>query len=163
MPTSSVDAPVRRSNLDSKRRSELPLVITPLLRSRKWSIFLACIVILQFVLTYFDLPGWQCPILHATSIPCPGCGLSRAVVALLRGDWQTSLTLHAFAPLLLLGVIILLAVPFLPGRQWHRAIRTIEAIERRTGLAFLGLVALFLYWAVRLIAFPSQTLDLIGR
>jgi hypothetical protein len=91
------------------------------------------------------------------------CGSPVCANQLLRGDWQSALALHAFAPLLLLGAIILVVVPVLPTRQWHKAIRTIEAIERRTGVAFLCLVGMFLYWVVRLTVFPSQTLALIGR
>lgn len=34
-----------------------------------------------------SLLGWGCPVLHFTGIPCPGCGLSRAVFALLRLDF----------------------------------------------------------------------------
>lgn len=29
-----------------------------------------------------------CPIRHVTGIPCPGCGMSRALVSLLRLNWQ---------------------------------------------------------------------------
>ena len=28
--------------------------------------------------------GWNCPIKYLTGVPCPGCGLSRALAALLR-------------------------------------------------------------------------------
>jgi hypothetical protein len=32
-----------------------------------------------------------------TGIPCPGCGLTRAAIALLRGDWAAALLLHPLA------------------------------------------------------------------
>jgi Protein of unknown function (DUF2752) len=38
---------------------------------------------------------------RATGLPCPGCGLSRSVVALARGDLAASLAFHPFGPLVL--------------------------------------------------------------
>lgn len=35
-----------------------------------------------------------CPFAGWLGIPCPGCGLTRATVALVSGDWQTALRLH---------------------------------------------------------------------
>lgn len=35
--------------------------------------------------------GWNCPIKYLTGVPCPGCGLSRALAALLRLDFWTAL------------------------------------------------------------------------
>lgn len=35
--------------------------------------------------------GIFCPIRHFTGIPCAGCGMSRALGCLLRGDWSGSL------------------------------------------------------------------------
>jgi hypothetical protein len=39
-----------------------------------------------------DLP--LCPLAGIFGIPCPGCGLSRASLAALRGDFSTALQLH---------------------------------------------------------------------
>ena len=38
--------------------------------------------------------GWNCPVQHFTGVPCPGCGLSRAAVALLRLDFHTAFRYH---------------------------------------------------------------------
>ena len=36
-----------------------------------------------------------------TGIPCPGCGMTRAMAALARGEWTAALRYHPFAPLVL--------------------------------------------------------------
>ena len=38
--------------------------------------------------------GWNCPIKYLIGVPCPGCGLSRALAALLRLDFRTALRFH---------------------------------------------------------------------
>jgi hypothetical protein len=41
-----------------------------------------------------------CPTALFLGIPCPGCGLTRATFALLRGDLHGALHLHPLAPVL---------------------------------------------------------------
>lgn len=41
-----------------------------------------------------SLLGWGCPLQHFTGIPCPGCGMSRALFALLRLDFGAALRCH---------------------------------------------------------------------
>lgn len=38
--------------------------------------------------------GWGCPVWRVTGVPCPGCGMSRATVALLRLDFAAALRYH---------------------------------------------------------------------
>lgn len=116
---------------------------------------------LQAGLVGLGLPGWSCPILHVTGLPCPGCGLSRAIVLLLHGDWHTSLELHAFAPVFILGLTLIFGAAVLPQRQQSWLIRQLELVERRTGMTAILLVSLMLYWLVRLLFFPDAFLNLI--
>ena len=48
-----------------------------------------------------ELLGVTCPIKFLTGISCPGCGMSRAWLAVLRWDWRTA---FAFHPLFLLPI-----------------------------------------------------------
>ena len=60
-----------------------------------------------FVLT--DTPF--CPLALFAGIPCPGCGLTRATLALLHGDVHTALRFHPLVPVLtpLFGAALLRA------------------------------------------------------
>jgi hypothetical protein len=51
-----------------------------------------------------------CAFRRTTGIPCPGCGLTRAMAALARGDLLAALRLHPFAPLFLLESAVLWAM-----------------------------------------------------
>lgn len=48
-----------------------------------------------------NLPG-LCVLRQTTGIPCPGCGLTRAVVAAVHGDWNLSFAQHRLGPLVVL-------------------------------------------------------------
>ena len=56
-------------------------------------------IVLFYVL--MELLGVTCPIKFLTGISCPGCGMSRAWLAVLRWDWRTA---FAFHPLFLLPI-----------------------------------------------------------
>lgn len=44
-------------------------------------------------------PYSVCPFAVATGVPCPGCGLTRSIMTLLRGDFHTAWRLHPLGPL----------------------------------------------------------------
>ncbi len=72
-----------------------------------------------------DLPV-ACAFRRATGMPCPGCGLTRAWVALGRGAVEESLTFHR------LGWVVMLYVVLQTIRHalWLWARRWREVIER---------------------------------
>ena len=85
-------------------------------------------------------------------VPCPGCGLSAAVVLLLPVIWSDALRVHAFAPVLLLGIVLMVVVvvTLLPDDSYLTAVARIAALERRTGIVAFLLLGLIVYWVLRL-------------
>lgn len=61
----------------------------------------------------------SCPIKSATGLDCPGCGMQRSFIALLRGDLVESFSLYpALLPLLLtLGMLVYFLIR--PYRNGH--------------------------------------------
>ena len=130
-------------------------VLADLIRQRMLMVFVVAVAAFQLALTASGLPGWGCPLLKLTGWPCPGCGLTRAVLALLHGEWKKSLTLHAFAPILLAALALIGIASFLPQQQRQRFADTVENIEKRTRLSAVLLIGLVAYWLVRLL-FPAS-------
>lgn len=58
--------------------------------------------------------GWACPIYYTFGIPCPGCGMTRALVALLQGNISLS---WQYAPMLILSLLWLLTWPLFKDKQ----------------------------------------------
>ena len=54
-----------------------------------------------------------------SGLPCPLCGMTRALSLLLRGEWQRALEMHALSPLVLLALLYTAAaIRPLPGWLW---------------------------------------------
>lgn len=47
-----------------------------------------------------------CPVALLTGMACPGCGMSRAIAWLLRGDLERSVSYHPLAPLVVIVAIV---------------------------------------------------------
>ena len=82
-------------------------------------------------------------------------------MALLEGDLQRTLQLHAFAPLLLLVLLLIVCASVLPRRFAAALSRRIETIERSTGASLLILTGLLVYWLARLAIAPAVFVALI--
>ena len=136
-------------------------ILAPLLESRPTSLAIVGAAFLHTGLATLGLPGWPCPVRHGLGIPCPGCGLSRAITALLQGDWETSLALHAFAPFFLLTLVIMTGVILLPSPQRTWLIDQIKTIEHCTGITAILLLGLVFYWLTRLLFFREAFFNLI--
>ena len=126
-------------------------VLAPLLGERRAAALLLAASVLQVGLVATGLPGWPCPIKAFLGIPCPGCGLSIAVVYLLHGQWENALHSHAFAPFFLFGFVLAAVVSALPGDTHRQAVAGVARLERRTGIVAFLLLGLVAYWALRLL------------
>ena len=47
-----------------------------------------------------------CTLRATTGIPCPGCGLTRSLVAAVKGDWSSSFAYHRIGPVLFVYLIL---------------------------------------------------------
>jgi hypothetical protein len=129
-----------------------------LLENRRDGLILFGAGALHLGLSLAGVTGWECPILAATGVPCPGCGLTHATMSLLQGEVVLSMQAHAFAPILLLALVVMLAALVLPENYRQALIFTVRKLETQNGLTSLLLSALMLYWCVRLmgiIPFPN--------
>jgi hypothetical protein len=85
-----------------------------------------------------------CPFHAATGLWCPGCGMTRAVHHLLRGDVLGALSFNVFVPLVVAGTIIGWWSWF-SARMWDRPVHWPTRIGMRW---WFGLAGLFVAFAV---------------
>jgi hypothetical protein len=126
-------------------------VLGPLMQNRRIIVLLAAVTVVQVALTATGTIAWQCPVKSTLGVACPGCGLTRAMVMLVQGQWQASIHLHAFAPIVLGIGILLAAGSFLPGKLQQKFAYQITAFERRTGIVGLLILSILAYWVLRII------------
>ncbi|MBC6435034.1 DUF2752 domain-containing protein [Nostoc sp. HG1] len=137
------------------------LLLSPLVKHRRSCLAICGSVGLHLTLVTFNLPSWQCPIRSSLGIPCPGCGLSRAMVAIAHGDWQRAMTIHAFAPIAIIVLSIVLVATFLPKSARIQLGNRLEKIERQSGITALLLSISLIYWLVRLLLFTNDLYRLV--
>src|SRR2546421_5966483 len=132
-----------------------------ILHDRRLSSLISGVALLQLLLTLTRFPGWPCPIFHTLGIPCPGCGMTRATLFLVRGEWKEALTLHAFAPVLLIAFAVIGFCAIAPRTHSERVAARIEVIENHTGITILLLSGLILYWLARMLILQTAFVRLI--
>jgi len=74
---------------------------------------------------------------------------------------QASIKFHAFAPIFILLIGMLIAATLLPRAVTEPLIHKTESLERQTGLTIIILGGLILYWLARLLFFPTTFAKLI--
>lgn len=97
----------------------------------------------------FRLPD-VCIFQNLTGLPCPGCGLTRSMTAVLHGDLSSSWTYHRLGLITLAYIILQLLtnVLFLTISNWREKLQTAGKYLNR-GILFLG-VLFFVNWAINL-------------
>jgi hypothetical protein len=97
-----------------------------------------------------------CPFKVITGLPCPGCGLTRSVVALLHGELMTSVYFHPLGTPLVLFLVVLALIDAWGWRQSSRPGRArlpaswLPERVMRTPAPWIAIGALAVVWLVRL-------------
>ncbi len=101
------------------------------------------LVVYLFLKRYVPwLPGWSCPIRHATGIPCPTCFLTRSISASLNGNLGQALEYHVFGPPVAFSLVLWMVYSLRRKRKFPFRLNMINAT--------IGLAVLFCYWLLRL-------------
>ncbi len=128
-------------------------VLTPLLSNRTLCRAITGFSVVHLAIVSLGLPSWPCPIRHGLGLPCPGCGLTRAIKALGAGDWQQAMVIHAFAPLAAVVLILIGYISIAPVSHWRWILQRCKLAEQKTGLSALVVVLFIVYWLIRLLFF----------
>ena len=121
-----------------------------IMQNRWFPALIAALAILQVGLAVAGWRGWQCPIYFIFGALCPGCGLSRAMALFIQGKWQTAIEMHAFAPIFAFAVGFLAIAAIMPRGLQHQTVRRVAAWEKRSGIVAFVVLAMFIYWGLRL-------------
>jgi len=105
----------------------------------------------QLRLGQITLPS-TCTFKLVTGLPCPGCGLTRSLVAAAHGNWRQSVTYHRMGPVFL----ILLVLQSLYRITWMGLPRLRGSVHRYGRLLDLAIiplmVLLFVNWIPTLVS-----------
>lgn len=101
------------------------------------------------MLAILHIPLPPCPWLSTTGLPCPGCGMTRSVFALLQGDWAGSLRANALAWIALVFWMVVTAGLLAPARHRPAVAAAIGRWEQRTRWALWFGLALLAYTLTR--------------
>jgi hypothetical protein len=126
-------------------------VFAEVIRIRALPLLTAGIAGAQLACTHFFHFGLPCAFHASTGLPCPGCGLTRSVLTLLRGHPEDSFLLHPFGPLLFLSLFFALVVCILPQAPRNRIAGVVESFELRTGIMPLLFVVFMAVWVLRVV------------
>lgn len=88
-----------------------------------------------------------CPMVVLTGFPCPACGMTRAVLSVLRGNFEAAWQLHPFS-----YVFLLLAAVFAVRRYFLK--KDERCLVKYAAAAVIGMILFYIYRMVRF--FPGE-------
>jgi hypothetical protein len=128
-------------------------VLAPLLQNRWLTRIFVIFGAAQLLLVYTGVSGWQCPIYVTLGVSCPGCGMTAAMAELLRGHWQLAVQTHAFAPVILIVLMLMMLSVVLPASFLRNFSGSLERLEQKSGISAILLLSMVIYWLLRIIDF----------
>lgn len=126
-------------------------IIAPTMKNRAASAVIIISPILFILLNITHILAWKCPLKSYTGLPCGGCGMTRGIIAALKGNFKESLSLHPFASPLLLIWCGYTLVQFFPTQQRLTVIQKVESVEQRSGIVFIFIALYATFGIVRLL------------
>ncbi len=87
-------------------------------RLRRYAAVILCMAV--YILVCLFTVG--CPIKHFLGISCPGCGMTRALTSVLRGDLSTAFYWHPLWPIAPILVLYFLFEDIIPRRTSRTAL-----------------------------------------
>ena len=84
-----------------------------------------------------------CPFKALTGIPCPGCGMTRAILSITKGDFQGAFGYNPFSFFLLFMVVI----SVVPGRQVEKLPSMAPVVMNYFLIVVLVTVLVFWFYA----------------
>lgn len=113
-----------------------------------YRLLLAIIIISGLFLVYRYNPEncwWmpKCPFYTLTGLQCPSCGNTRALHALLHGNFSEAMAYNAMAPVLV-GLFVVIS--------WLSLAKRMPVTARPLKIAVIAYIAIYLiWWAIRII------------
>lgn len=101
-----------------------------------------------------------CMVKNTTGIPCPGCGLTRATMAMLSGDWAAVWTYHPLAPVISPAVAGFIGLATLRALKGHPNPLAIARVFPAPAWMVVGLILVGL-WVARLVGYLGGHPDTI--
>ena len=132
--------------------------MAPLMRQRALCRWTLLTVLVLFAGSRVGWSLWPCPFAELTGLPCPGCGMTRSMLAMLRGDWGLVMRLHPFAPFFALTGGFCGLVSLIPLDMANRVAAKVEVFESRTRLPAVILILFACFGLLRLLGFWYQPL-----
>ena len=94
---------------------------------------------------YFQLPI-GCPFKAITGLPCPGCGGTRALIALLHGQVWTAITINPLSVLLILFLIVAPVWEFIDCYRGTKTLRNVLMGNWPTWVLAIVAIVIALNW-----------------
>jgi hypothetical protein len=84
-----------------------------------------------------------CPFKALTGIPCPGCGMTRALISMTKGDFHAAFRHNPFSFFLL----FMIAISIAPGKQVEKLFPIAPAFMNYFFIVVLGAILVFWFFA----------------
>ncbi|MBA4390406.1 MAG: hypothetical protein C0399_05665 [Syntrophus sp. (in: bacteria)] len=141
----SLSMPFSRMRSISSSRSNMEKCLIPRRLALTFAGLLLCVIVLHSAgIVSADRVGSSlplfCPFEALTGIPCPGCGMTRAILSMTKGDFHGAFVSNPFSFFLLFMVII----SIIPVKQMNKLPSVAPVVMNYFLIA--ALIAILIFW-----------------